>query len=237
MSHLVNYLLCPNYEDYQDYGQTSCMLKHWPDMWDPERQAEHGVYEERQKMKDWLLLHPRDPDRDRKELQKLALSQLCEESGWQVAHVLEDKRIIYKIFPEDWKGWQKKEENEEDMGKLSWRCKTIQQQRDKQVICNNKEWRRTRARKLRVNPLCELCESRGKVVAAHCVHHIVPIETAHTLEEMQDLAFDWNNLQSLCDQCHADVHKQAGSHTKEAHKQREEERHQRWVERQRRPRQ
>jgi 5-methylcytosine-specific restriction endonuclease McrA len=51
------------------------------------------------------------------------------------------------------------------------------------------------------------------------VHHIVPIETAHTREEMEALAYDENNLIALCSECHHEAHRRLGKqHIKEAMK-------------------
>ena len=120
--------------------------------------------------------------------------------------------------------------------RLPWRCRNQQQARDKAAIYNSREWRELRALKLRTQPLCERCLELGRkaggpgwVRAAHCVHHIIPIESATTLEEMRRLALHCglDGLMSLCDQCHAEIHREAGSHTKAAVKQRETERHDR----------
>lgn len=102
--------------------------------------------------------------------------------------------------------------------------------KDKASIYNSQQWKILRARKLQAQPLCERCLKEGRYVSAHAVHHRVPIETARTYERMRCLAYDWSNLQSLCDKCHAEVHREAKSHSKQAHKQREEERLARWVE-------
>lgn len=114
--------------------------------------------------------------------------------------------------------------------KLSWRCKNIQQQRDKSEIYNSREWRELRIRKLRANPLCERCQEQGYIVSAHVVHHLVPIESATTKDEMRRLALHCGlgGLQSLCDRCHAEVHKEQGSKTSEAVKRRADERQARW---------
>lgn len=49
------------------------------------------------------------------------------------------------------------------------------------------------------------------------VHHIVPIESAHTREEMEALAYDENNLIALCSECHHEAHRRLGKeHIKEA---------------------
>ena len=50
--------------------------------------------------------------------------------------------------------------------------------------------------------------------------------------EMEQLAFDWHNLQALCIPCHASIHKAERSHSKQSHKQREDDRLERWKQRQ-----
>jgi 5-methylcytosine-specific restriction endonuclease McrA len=49
------------------------------------------------------------------------------------------------------------------------------------------------------------------------VHHIVPIESAHTRVDMEALAYDENNLIALCSECHHEAHRRLGKdHIKEA---------------------
>ena len=104
--------------------------------------------------------------------------------------------------------------------------------RDKnyQHLLNSKKWKQLRQWKLEQNPLCELCEREGKVVSAIDVHHKVPVESARTPDEMERLAFDPNNLQALCIPCHVKVHREARSHTRRSHEQRERDRLERWKE-------
>ena len=87
----------------------------------------------------------------------------------------------------------------EQKKRLPWRCKSPKQAKDKAEIYNSREWKQLRAAKLKQTPYCEKCRSDGLaagvkpfgyVRAAHCVHHIVPIETATTTEEMRRLALD-----------------------------------------------
>ena len=107
--------------------------------------------------------------------------------------------------------------------------------RDKnyQRLLNSKEWKQLRRWKLEQNPLCELCQAEGKVVAAIDVHHMQPVETARSLEDMRALCFNPANLQSLCIMHHAKVHKELKSHTREAHQQRQADAISRWVEKHR----
>ena len=114
----------------------------------------------------------------------------------------------------------------------SWRCKSVQQQKDKNEIYQSREWKQLTILKKRANPLCEQCIKDGEAIgipggyvkSVECVHHIIPIETARTKEEMRRLAFDWNNLMSLCKSCHARIHKEMGSNTAKIVRQRAEAR-------------
>lgn len=91
---------------------------------------------------------------------------------------------------------------------------------------NSAQWQRTRRLQLSRQPFCEECRKQGRITAAQCVHHIEPIESAKTKEKMADLAFRMSNLQSLCYDCHHEIH--TGSHTKEAHQQRNNDRLEQW---------
>ncbi len=114
--------------------------------------------------------------------------------------------------------------------RLPWRCKNAKQAKDKATIYNSREWKALRIQKLRANPLCERCEQEGFIRSAHCVHHIVPIETAKTMDEMRRLALDCglNGLMSLCDECHHKIHEEMRSFDPASVKEREEARHERW---------
>ena len=73
-----------------------------------------------------------------------------------------------------------------------------------------------------------VCEREGIVTSAHAVHHRHPIEESTSKAEMRKWAFMWDNLVSVCDACHAKIHKEERSHSKEAVKARAEQRHERW---------
>jgi 5-methylcytosine-specific restriction protein A len=74
--------------------------------------------------------------------------------------------------------------------------------RDYQEIYQDKRWLKLRNHKRRVNPLCERCESLGKVTPMVEVHHKVPFD------DEPDLAFECDNLESLCTLCHEFRHKE-----------------------------
>ena len=110
----------------------------------------------------------------------------------------------------------------------AWRCKTIQQQKDKNEIYQSREWRELRVAKYRANPLCEMCEADGIVHATEAIHHKHPIEDSSTKEEMRKWAFMWENLQSLCRYHHAKIHREAGANRKENVEERRQLRQARW---------
>ena len=82
-----------------------------------------------------------------------------------------------------------------------------------QKLLNSKRWKQLRISYLREHPLCEVCLSQNKISSAIDVHHRVPVESAKTLEDMERLAYDRNNLQALCIPCHTEIHRQMRSHT------------------------
>jgi len=59
-------------------------------------------------------------------------------------------------------------------------------------------WDRLSIRWRRAHPLCQACESAGRITAADLVDHIVPVHVA------PDRVHDLDNLQGLCRSCHAD---------------------------------
>ena len=115
--------------------------------------------------------------------------------------------------------------------KRNWRGVSDKVKKDKQEIYNSREWKELRIAKLRsTDGLCEECMKQGIVTAARCVHHVVPIETARTKDEMRRLAIDCGlqGLKSLCFACHARIHKELGSNTAKIVRQRAEARQERW---------
>jgi predicted HNH restriction endonuclease len=47
----------------------------------------------------------------------------------------------------------------------------------------------------------------NKVVPMKEVHHKKPFQEGRTKEEVEELAFDWDNLESVCAECHETRHK------------------------------
>jgi 5-methylcytosine-specific restriction protein A len=77
-------------------------------------------------------------------------------------------------------------------------------------IYQSQRWRMLRLAKLSDNPLCEMCATKGIVKPAVDVHHIVSFMTADDEVRRKALAYDYDNLMSLCKECHQFVHNSKG---------------------------
>ena len=116
--------------------------------------------------------------------------------------------------------------------------------KDYQRLLNAPQWAKVKAIvKARAGGLCERCKAEGiaergvpYITPGVDCHHIVPVESGKTLAEMERLCYDWqHNIQLLCVPCHIKTHAEQRSHSKEAHKQRENDRLSQWIARQGRP--
>ena len=104
--------------------------------------------------------------------------------------------------------------------------------RDKryQRLLNSKRWAETkRTVWLRANGLCEDCLKEGIITPGVDCHHVVPVETARTFQEMESLCYNSNNVRLLCIACHIRTHKEMRSATREMHKETEANRLERWI--------
>jgi len=115
--------------------------------------------------------------------------------------------------------------------------------KDYQRLLNAPQWAKVKAIvRARAGGLCERCKAEGiaergvpYITPGVDCHHIVPVESGKTLAEMQRLCYDTHNIQLLCVPCHIKTHAEQRSHSKEAHKQRENDRLSLWIARQGRP--
>ena len=97
--------------------------------------------------------------------------------------------------------------------------------RDKryQKLLNSREWGEVKRMVWqRAGGLCERCKREGiaergvpYITPGVDCHHIVPVESAKTEEEMERLAYDVNNIELLCVSCHIKTHQEMHSHKKE----------------------
>ena len=67
------------------------------------------------------------------------------------------------------------------------------------------QWRKLSERFRKHNPLCARCNVKGRVEPAQDVHHIKPISTH------PHLRLEWDNLMSLCRQCHRDIEREGNA--------------------------
>lgn len=63
---------------------------------------------------------------------------------------------------------------------------------------NSTDWKRLRNLKISNNPICEICEKEGRINPTEVIDHIIPV----TVENVNEVFFDYNNLMSLCNNCH-----------------------------------
>lgn len=75
-------------------------------------------------------------------------------------------------------------------------------------VYNTPTWRTLRLNYLMENPLCVRCEKNGLIVSAVEVHHITPISSGKDILNKKTLGFNWNNLKSLCKECHKIEHRE-----------------------------
>lgn len=76
----------------------------------------------------------------------------------------------------------------------------------RKAVYNSTRWQKLRAWKAAASPLCERCLQHGHVVPAEDVHHIVSFMSTTDPIRRQALAYDPDNLMSLCKRCHQAIH-------------------------------
>ena len=106
-------------------------------------------------------------------------------------------------------------------------------------LLNDRRWKETKAIVWqRAKGLCEWCIRDGIAAGVEggwirpgvdC-HHLVPFESAKTMQEAERLCYDPNNCVLLCVEHHRAEHNQKGYHTKEHVQARRAERFERWKE-------
>lgn len=77
---------------------------------------------------------------------------------------------------------------------------------ERNEIYTSTKWRKLRLAHLQQHPLCELCQKEGKVVPAIDVHHIISFMSTNDHLKRKYLAYNPDNLMSLCKECHQNIH-------------------------------
>ena len=75
-----------------------------------------------------------------------------------------------------------------------------------QKFYGSRAWHNLRETKLLEQPICERCYDNGIIRAATDVHHKIPFSTGIDEQQMWELFLDYENLMSLCKQCHIEIH-------------------------------
>ena len=71
---------------------------------------------------------------------------------------------------------------------------------------NSALWRTTRLEYKTKHPICERCLHEGRVTPMTDVHHMCRFGQGRTASERWQLLTDMDNLVSLCENCHHEVH-------------------------------
>lgn len=77
---------------------------------------------------------------------------------------------------------------------------------ERRKIYDSARWKRLRAWKFTCSPLCEVCLQKDIVTPAEDIHHIVSFMSTDDPMKRKFLAYDYDNLQSLCKACHQGIH-------------------------------
>ena len=64
------------------------------------------------------------------------------------------------------------------------------------------------------HPFCERCAEQGKTTLATQVHHKQPFMKGATDDDKWRLLLDEDNLMSVCDKCHVDIHNELNGRKK-----------------------
>lgn len=86
---------------------------------------------------------------------------------------------------------------------------------ERRKIYKSARWRSLRAMKIAEQPLCEVCLKEGRTTIAEDVHHIQSFMSTDDPVRRRALAYDYENLMSICKMHHQMIHnKSDGNVTK-----------------------
>lgn len=90
--------------------------------------------------------------------------------------------------------------------KKTQKQQTSFKKKERDEIYTSTKWKKLRSAYLQQNPLCELCYNEGRITPAIDVHHIISFMSTDNHLKRISLAYNPDNLMSLCKQCHQKVH-------------------------------
>lgn len=77
---------------------------------------------------------------------------------------------------------------------------------ERRKIYKSTRWRKLRELKIAQQPLCEMCLKEGKTTIAEDVHHIQSFMSTDDKVLRMALAYDYENLMSICKMHHQMIH-------------------------------
>lgn len=81
----------------------------------------------------------------------------------------------------------------------------------RQQIYQSKEWKNLRQSHFMNHPLCERCLEHNVTTAGEDVHHLISFTKGTTDDERKALAFNPDNVITVCRYCHLVMHNQKPS--------------------------
>ena len=118
--------------------------------------------------------------------------------------------LLINILPEEYHQLKERRKDMPQINKLERKKKSQVPRKEtdmrklRQKAYQNTEWRKLREVYMHEHPLCSDCLGKGKVTPATSVHHIKsPFRGG---EVNYNLLLDYNNLMSLCTECHGIRH-------------------------------
>lgn len=82
---------------------------------------------------------------------------------------------------------------------------TVNEQVRKEIYATSK-WRKLREAKLIKDPLCEICLQNNIITPGVDIHHIISFVSVTDQLRRLELAYNFDNLQTLCKVCHQKIH-------------------------------
>lgn len=77
---------------------------------------------------------------------------------------------------------------------------------ERQQVYQSALWRKLRTQKLMETPLCEVCMMQGRLTAGDHVHHLRSFVDIRDKAERDLVAYDPDNLMTVCEACHGRIH-------------------------------
>lgn len=81
----------------------------------------------------------------------------------------------------------------------------IGNRKERQKVYQTTLWKNMTKQQIQNVPLCQVCEIEGRITLAEHSHHLISF-VGKSEEEKQQLAFNPDNIVSVCAKCHNEIH-------------------------------